>query len=83
MNKILIIFSLGLLWGCSVNGSTDSVSIKHAAEQDIVGKWAAETHCAKFGKIPKKLKTSPITTELSSLFFRTKTSVYACVDDDK
>ncbi len=68
------------LAGCSAVGDEDSVSVSHTAEQEIAGKWAAETHCAKFGKIPKLLRISPEKAGFSTLFFRTKTSVYACVD---
>jgi len=69
-----------LTMGCSVAGDENTVSIGHSAEQDIAGQWAAETHCAKYGKIPRLLRISPTTSSLSSLYFRSKTSVYACVD---
>lgn len=78
-----IIGSLGLIAACSVNGGDNSVIVKHSAEQEIVGRWAAESHCAKTGKVPKLLKISPAISEPSTLFFRTKTSVYECIEADE
>lgn len=65
---------------CSVNGDTDGVLVKHSAKHEIVGKWAAETFCAKHGKTPRLLKVSPVAAEISSLYFRTKTSTFTCIE---
>lgn len=62
-----------------MSGDPQQVSIKHGAQQEVVGKLAAEKHCAKHKRTAKLLKISPAGSDVSSLFFKTRTSVYACV----
>ncbi len=78
--RLIIISLLAMVSACSVSGDADQVSVRHSSEQRIVGELAAERHCAKFDKLPRLLKISPTVAEASTLYFRTKTSVYECID---
>ncbi|NQV99731.1 MAG: hypothetical protein HQ483_08540 [Rhodospirillales bacterium] len=85
MKPLLIPGLIGLVFavgGCAVSDEGGEVSVRHSINQEIVGQWAAETHCGKQGMRAKLLKISPATATISTLYFRTKTSVYACVAGD-
>lgn len=80
LSKSLVILFLGAMAACSSQQEGEEVSVRHMATQEIVGKWEADKTCAELGKVAKLLKEAPVQTEAKTLYLRTKTSTYICVE---
>ncbi len=77
---LLLMLGLVTFAACSTQQNEEEVSVRHMATQEIVGKWEADKKCAALGKVAKLLKVAPAKTEAATLYLRTKTSTYVCVE---
>lgn len=71
-----VLLCLGLSACAQVHSDSDSISIRHSAENRVLIDSKAENHCEKFGKKAQRVQRSP---EENTYFFRSVVTTYECV----
>jgi hypothetical protein len=78
--RLVALVAVLFVAACAVQGSESEVSVEHLADKFATAEWAAERHCAEFGRAARHLQTLPATSDASVLFLSTRTSVFQCVE---
>jgi hypothetical protein len=66
---------------CAVRQATpDGITIVHNALHPEIADYEAQQHCAQYGKSAVLVETAPTPPSLDTLFTRSNTSVFKCME---
>jgi len=64
------------LSGCVVAADSQTVVIEHSADRTVFAEMKAKDYCARYGKKPVLVQTSPV--KVNAIGFRTRISTFEC-----